>query len=272
MKDQNHINIRGGDWSRCKSVEFANERATWELSKSGRYSFFEAYQMTPHRQLIQASDDDSLRLFVNAWGPLRASLDQWSGSDPIETYRKERDKLAATVRLLASVEEKEMQRSALLGLLEFSRNDATTRTLFRGLRTHFQIPGHFPTGFDTNLQPWLETSTQKQIERATTFLVSALTVFSLPSFTVEQSRTGNRLRASLGIHNLANALEWMVWQDVFQERPFQFCGECRKLFQPDTRHEKKYCSFECAHRKTARESAKRKRDERKNNDVTQKTR
>jgi hypothetical protein len=273
MKQQKHINtILKTDWCRCKSVDFNGGMATWELSKTGQYSFFDAYRMSPHRQLLQAGDDDALREFVRAWGPLRASLEGWTGSDSVDSYRRERDRLVATVRLLTAVEEREMQRPALLNLSEFSRKDTTTQLLLQGLRSHFQILGGTPPGFDVSLQSWLETATQKQTEAATTVLVSALSVFSFPRFTVEQGRRGNTLKASLGIHNLANALEWMVWQDIFQQRPFQFCGECRRLFQSHTRHEKKYCSKECAHRKTARESAQRKRKERKDNNVPKKTR
>jgi hypothetical protein len=273
MTEQNHINTNlMTGWCRCKSVDFDGETVIWELSKTGQYTFFEAYPMAPHRQLLQAADDNALRAFVKAWGPLRGSLIKWRGSDPVETYRRERDRLVATVQLLTAVEEREMQRPALLNLLELSRKDTNAQLFLQGLRSHFQIPGGTPPGFDVNLQPWLETAPLVQIEAATTLLVSALPVLSIPSFTVEQGRRGNTLGASLGIHNLANALEWMVWQDVFQRRPFQFCGECRRLFQPNTRHEKKYCSFDCAHRKTARDSARRKREERKNNDVTQKTR
>ncbi len=278
MKEQHHINgTQGAGWYRCKRVEFAGEMATWELSRTSRYSFFEAYQMTPHRQLIQADNDPALRAFVKSWGPLRESLNAWSGNDPIEMYRRKRDHLTASVRLLASVEEPEMQRSALVGLSEISRVDSIYDSSFdiflTGLRAQFPIPGSACSGFDPNIRQWLETAEQKQIEAATVILVSEVPLsLASPSFSVERLRHGNALRASLGIHSLADALNWMVWQDVFQDHPFQFCAECRKLFQPDTRHEKKFCSPECAHRKTAREWQQRKRNKERKSNGTQKTR
>jgi len=274
MKRQSHINTtEGAGWYRCKRVEFSGETANWELSRTSRYNFSEAYQMAPHRQFIKASDDDALRAFVKAWGPLRASLDAWSGSDPIETYRRERDRFTAGVRFLASVEEPEMQRSALLGLADLSREDFGLQILLNELRRQFQIPGTLQSGFDENFRPWLESVTQKQIEAATVYLVPgfALSVL-IPGFSAERHGSGNVLKASLGIDSLLEALSWMVWQDVFQSHPIKFCAECRGLIDSTFKYEKKFCSYECAHRQTARESARRKREERKKDNGTQKTR
>jgi hypothetical protein len=107
----------------------------------------------------------------------------------------------------------------------------------------------------------VEAATAKEIETACASLVSLmpLTDYSL-KLRVDSSKKGSFVRASIGVTSLEDALHWMVWQDVFQNHPFQFCAECRKLFQPDTRHEKKFCSPECAHRKTGREWQKRKRE------------
>jgi hypothetical protein len=279
MKSQSHIKpVEGPGWYRCKRVEFSGGTATWELSQTGRYSFSEAYRMSPHRQLMQASDDDALRAFVKAWGPLRFSLDTWSGSDPIEVYRTERDKWTAGVRFLTSVEEPEMQRSALLRLAEFRRTDSEPPFQFflNMLRTPglFQIPGSLQQDrFDEDLHRWLETATQKQIEAATVFLVPRFAHSAwIPGFSVVRSGSRNVLRASLGIHSLLDALSWMVWQDVLQSHPIKFCAECRGLIDSTYKYEKKFCSYECAHRQTSRESAKRKREERKRNNGTKKTR
>ncbi len=101
MKVQHHINTgERGYWYRCSRVEFIGETVKWELGPASRYSFYEAYEKTPHSQLIEAADDVALRGFVKSWGPLRFTLDSWSGSDPIENYSdRERDKLKATVQV-----------------------------------------------------------------------------------------------------------------------------------------------------------------------------
>lgn len=132
-------------------MEFKGETAIWELDRTKRYSFSEAYQKAPHRQLLKADDDDRLRAFVRAWGPLRFSLETWSGSDPIETYRKQRDEWAASIRFLTSAEEPESQRPALLKLADFRRSesDPPFRFILNFLRMQFQIPGELRhSGFD----------------------------------------------------------------------------------------------------------------------------
>jgi hypothetical protein len=277
MKSQSNIkNREEPGWYRCKRMAFKGELAIWELDPTSRYNFSEAYRMAPHRQLLKANDDDALRVFVSAWGPLRFSLNAWSGSDPIETYRRQRDEWTAGVRFLTSVEKPEMQRSALLKLADFRRGESNPpfRVILNFLRIHFQIPGDLQqSGFDENIYRWLETATQKQIEVATVFLVPVVPISSrIPGFTLEQSGSGYVLRASLGIHSLLEALSWMVWEDVLQRHAIKFCAECRGLIDSTFKYEKRFCSYECAHRQTARESARRKREERRKTNVTQKTR
>lgn len=271
-KVQNHVNSDGPFWYRCKRVDFHDETATWELSQTGRYSLLEAYQKAPHRQLATATDDEQLRAFVKAWGPLRWSLDAWSGSDPIANFRSERDRLAAIVKVLASVAQPERQRDVLLDLVRLSARDSVFEFILKGLRTIFPILGECPPGFDPNIQPWIEGATQNDIQKATEYLVCDLPLMNLgPSFTVVKENGQSVVRASLGINTLGQALEWMVWQDVFQERRFQFCERCRRLFIPDSRHAMKFCNERCAHSEAARKYAQRKRDKEATNG-TQKTR
>jgi hypothetical protein len=274
MKVQHHINTNEGiGWYRCKSVQFGGDTATWELSRESRYSFFEAYQMIPHRQLIKASDDISLRAFVKAWGPLRLILNDWTGSDPIDLYRTERNKLLVIARLLASVERPEMQRPALFGFARVSKADLGFEMNLSALQAQFPIPLDTESGFEDGIQSWLDALTQQQIEFAATWLVSNIVPWiGFPRFTVERSKGNNTLGATPGINDLVNALHWMLWQDVAQGHPIQFCVECRGLIDFKTQHAKKFCSPECAHRKTAREWQKHKRDKERESNVTQKTR
>ena len=274
MKDQDRINTNGSFWYRCKRVSFEGDTATWELNPTGRYDFFESYQKRPHLQLIKANDDDALRVFVKAWGPLRLRLDSWNGCDPIEAYRRTRDVLTASVRLIASIQQPEMRRSALSDLVRLSKEeDEAFQTIPAMLRVKFAIPYDDLWGVDVNLQRWVEAATAKEIETACASLVSLmpLTDYSL-KLRVDSSKKGSFVRASIGVTSLEDALHWMVWQDVFQKHRFQFCEECRKLFQPDWQHTKKYCTHECAHRKTSREWQLCKRKRERESNGTQKAR
>lgn len=280
MKVQHHINTAaGGYWYRCSRVEFIGETVKWELSPASRYSFYEAYERTPHRLLIEANDDTALRNFVKAWGPLYFSIpweSEWGNSQPIENYRNERDKLQATAQVIASVEDREMQRPALMRLLETLHKTSLDGISLFSVRQILQIPGDMQSGFDQSFRDWLEGATSHQIEAATFAVVNEghLLWASLtsPRFLVERMGRRNVLRAELGLMSLFDALNWMIWQDVVQKHPWQFCAECRRVFQPETRHEKKFCSDECAHRKTAREWQQRKRKKEKSRNGTQKTR
>ena len=277
MKSQIAINTKETvGWYRCKDVRFRGGTATWELSRTSRYSFLEAYKMAPHRQLIGAKDDEALRKFVKAWGPLRYSLDVWEGSDLVETYRKERDRFATGARFLASVEDPESQRSALLALSELGRKDVDSpyQFLLRGLRLDFGIPGGTAEfSFDPALHAWLETATQKQIEDAVTHIVPGFAMGVLiPGYRTERQGSATVLKISLGISSLLEALSWMVWQDVFEGHPVKFCCECRNPINSTGKYERKFCSYECAHRKSSRDSAKRKREERKRKNGIEKTR
>jgi hypothetical protein len=274
MQIQKHINATDVEWYRCKRVSFDGETATWELGQSSKYNMLEAYQMKPHMQLINAATDEALRAFIKAWGPLRVSLDTWSGCDPIEKYRRKRDELTASVRLLASIEEPGMQRQTLQELVQLGNTDDDAFHIFLAtLRAKFRIEGEMQSGFDVNLQSWVETASAKDIEVACITLVSLL---PLEKFThelkVDTAGKSNVVRASIGVTTLEEALHWMTWQDVFHRHPFQFCVECRALFQPDWKHARKFCKPECAHRKSGREWQKRKRANERTTDGTQKAR
>lgn len=281
MKSQYHVKEQNTEtwraavdgWYRCKSVAFAGGTATWELSRTGRYAYLDAYKMAPHRQLVQATDDDSLRAFVKEWGPLRATLGDWSGSDPIEKYRKARDRVAVASRILAAVEEPDLQRKAFQAFVNSLSADEFFPAILGGLRKRYRVPSDERGGADGNHERWVEALTQNQLneviaEIAPFFAVSAIS----PRYTVERRKAGNILRASLSIHNLMEAMTWMIWQDVSQNHPMQFCVECPNLIEFKTLHAKRFCSPECAHRRAARESAQRKRDAGRKTNGTQKTR
>lgn len=269
LKVQNDVKGPSGGYSyRCSRVEFVGDTVKWELNPQSRYSFFEAYVKKPHLQFIEAKDDDALRDFVRAWGPLYFSVpweSEWGNSHPIENYHNERDKLIASVQLLASVEKRQRQRYALTQWLETQRRLASDDVSLYSIRQTLQLPGDPISGFDYGFRNWLEGATSKQIEAVILALVPQLSVLSIAPlrFFVERVGRRNVVRAELGLDSLSEALHWMVWQDFFQKRPYRFCEECGAVFGMRGGYKRKYCVGSCAHRKAARESYQRKRDERK---------
>jgi len=262
MKVQKHVNAQPGcSWYRCKLVVFEQDLVKWELSRTGRYELLKAYAQKPHRQLVEARDDNALRAFVKAWGPLNSlELKAWAGSDLISNYRRERDTLQAWVRLLAAIESPEYLYDSICNLLRlFDKGE------FIWLRSRLGI-GSLDSGFDDDVEKRLASATQSEIADVCDYLAGIFPLHAFPHFVIDRTGKDSILGASSGVTSLTTALYWMVWQDIFMESPWQFCEECHKLFQPDFHHERKFCLPECAHRKAARESARRKREgERKAN-------
>ncbi|MGA7851296.1 MAG: hypothetical protein WCA13_19525 [Terriglobales bacterium] len=240
----------------------------WELSRMGRYELLKAYAQKPHRQLVEANDDNALQAFVKAWGPLNLTyLKAWEGCDSISNYRRERDTLQAWVRFLTAIESPEYLYDSIVGLLRlFNKGD------FVWLRHRLGI-GSLESGFDDDVEKRLASATPGEIADVCSYLAGTFPLLPFPHFVIDRTaKSGPIVRASSGVTSLTTALYWMVWQDIFMESPWQFCEECHNLFQPDYRHERKFCLPECAHRKAARESARRKREEERKANGTRKTR
>ena len=270
MKLQKHINtIDEQVWYRCKQVEFTGETATWELSntKTGRYGLMAAYEKAPHRQFVQATNDDALRAFVKTWGPLRMTLDRdvWAGSDPIPVYRHQRDLFRAWVLLLTAIQKNDGLHDAVVGLL---RHDP--EPFAKQIQPRLGLPC---AGFDEAAWERLAGASKTEIVWICEYLVGSFPVTSLAhSFAIGQTRKGLTLAARPNFLGLMDALYWMVWQDIFRENPFQFCVECGKLIPSTSRRIRRFCPDGCAHRRTGREWQQRKREKEKKTDGTSKAR
>ena len=246
MEVQHYINATEMYWYQCSRVVFEDEVARWELSRSSRYGLLEAYERKPHRRLIEASDDDSLKGFVKAWGPLRFSLDAWTGSDAVESYRRERDLLRAWVLLLTAVQKRARLHEVAVGLL---RLNSAPWSIW--IRHRLGIPGSPELPLDDDALSRVSGATDGEILDICKFLVGSFPA-PTPSFAIQGKGKGMTLRPTLGTYSLMDALRWMVWQDVFTESPFQFCEECHRLIYPTTKHKRKFCPDGCAQRVAAR--------------------
>jgi hypothetical protein len=269
MKLQHRINTTvSANWYRCQKVVFDGGDAIWELSRTGKYDLIGAYERKPHRQLIEAVDDDSLRAFVRAWGPLaHIRPTAWNGRTPVVAYRHERDTLAAWTRLIAEIQDSGNVRKAVGDLL---RLDSEPYVIH--VRQLVGAMVHQGAVLDDELEGRIADASESEIQAVCSFLVGAFPISGIPAFQLHSNRNGYEVRATLGIYSLVPALYWMVWQDIFRKEPLRFCEECSHIIPQTSRHERKFCSTECARRKTVREWQRRKRAKEKTRNGSGKTR
>jgi hypothetical protein len=271
---QNHVNTHDR-WYRCGRVEFSGKRVTWELASTAGYSYRDDYEKAPHCQLIRAGDDEALRAFVKAWGPLRRSLKDWSGTDAIDTYRKVRDRLDTTARLIACVAETpEHQRDALRRFVILAQYDEVAEMLWDNVPLQLSTYRNAVRAVEKDALAGVSDWSARDVEQAVQWLVSVLE----PPVTTERfqviTRKPKSVRVAPGINNLVDALDWMLWQDVREGHPVQFCQECRELIWrlKPTKHARKYCTEACAHKSAGREFQRRKRKKEREKNGPEKTR
>lgn len=257
-------------WRRCKSASLHGETLVWELQQNS-YDVLAAYSKRPHRQLIDATDDESLLKFVKAWGPLRwDSNDCTTGNDPIEKYRIERDRLAWTARLIDSIEHPERRREVLehwQRIYDLSPEDI----IIPSSNSPLDIPGLVFDRPDGNLGPkmnvskWVKFATDAEIEKVCVHLANRLVPKFHPTFHVVRNRaTRNKkgliVQASFDADSLMPALHWMLWQEVLEKNPTTFCIECNAINPSLYRRKRKFCSELCAKRSASREWMRRERE------------
>jgi hypothetical protein len=253
MNNLDHVSEHGFmNWWRCRRVQFDDGVATWELDESGRYSFSTAYQEAPHIQLANATNDESLREFVKTWGPLRSSVDSMVGTDFIEVYQEERDLLRADVQLMASIQQPEFQRPALLEKIKYGWKRESGKVALFELRMRLQLPWKEQSTTDADLREWAEQAPANQIERACALLLSPRRKYQL-ELRVERTDEGSSVRAWPSLSCLTDALHWMTWLDVLYNRPIRICTECQTLFQPAGQRAAKSCGPQCGNRRAGRE-------------------
>jgi hypothetical protein len=171
------------------------------------------------------------------------------------------------VRLITAIQSSKNLREAALDLLRIDAEPYAVHVLHR-----LGFPPDRRPRFDDEVQKRLANASENETEDICKFLVGAFPFSSVPAFEVHRTNSSYTCSATLGIHSLMTALYWMVWQDIFMENPFQFCEECSRLIPQTTKHERKFCSTECARRKTGREWQQRKRAKEKKNNGTRKAR
>jgi hypothetical protein len=262
MKYRLHTDAEvGSAWPRCHWVNFDGSVVTWKLDAKQQYDFVSAYAEKPHLALIEADSDAALRVFMKQWGPLRAPE---SGTESLLWIRSQRNQLAAMARLLEAVGGRSEQLPALLAYLD-SVNDTNDTISVRlpFYRRDLEIPGDPDAGVDADLRNWCTSASANVVQQLCVRIIEDFPLTCVPSFRVRRIGRGIAVRASLFINNLNEAVRWMLWQDVFQGVPIQFCRECLSAIRAEDKRSRKFCGWRCAKRNADRRDKARKRAEEK---------
>jgi hypothetical protein len=234
----------------------------WELSPSGRYDLLDAYQDRAHLQFIGADDDGKLLAFVRKWGPVVLWLRTVHGQQPVEEVIQFRQELEAWTRLFAALDKPAYPRDFNLRKYVIELFRLIPDVLATPIRDKLRMPS---TASSEEIETRLVSASKAEFENVCEIVVGSFPGALLAnSLVIERSRTGTQLRASAKFVGLRDALNWMVYQDIYLRKPFAFCLECRRLIMPTSGHVRRFCRADdrpCARRWTDRNSKKEKRAE-----------
>ena len=271
MEVQHHINTQL--WPRGENVSFQDRdgkrylQCTLALDRS--YELAAAYTYAPHTAFMNLKSDKELAQFVHAWGPLR--LPDAERARAFSTMRLDwcwafQRRFTAFGRLLESFGRAEEERTRLREYLAMSEEESKVRELGPASQTvlvatwletdslahQLAAKAH---GTDILIQvigPWLEKANTESVRGVAAYLIEHVSYAPPAYIKAEWKGRRSRITATLGLENLEDALEWMIWNSYWLKDPLMFCRECHKAFRPETSHRRKFDTPECAHRATAR--------------------
>ena len=257
MKLQHHINaVRGQLWPRPSRVTLHDGSLRCAFEPAKYYDLQDSYCLSPHAQFLNAWTDLDMCAFVRAWGPLSLRLDQPGArvvSHALPGYHASRRWLAALLGLMNAIEDTTMERERLQEYVAAAEerqrcSDINPReepsSLFF-IRTTFSI--------QEPVAEWAAQAKMTEIRAAIVFIVETSSLSPLSTLRVLQQGKKSVVRARLSFFTLEDALQWMVWYDVYRRDPLYCCQECRTFFKSESKHERKFCNnSQCAKRVAAR--------------------
>ena len=258
MQLQHHVNAPNpGNWARTKGVALYNGWIVCVLDHDRVYSFADAYRYAPHVKFLNLKTDLDLARFVRTYGPLYPP-----GSDELRVRQEETKLWWSFQRRL----------KARVNLLEAFRRSKTDPDRLRGaLLEHLRVnldewkdhPGLSHWGFicgqlSVTQEPeeWVSQAGLPLIRDAASYCIRRSFSFRVALQATWKDRRPELLAAPEALI-LLEALEWMVCEDEVRRHPLLFCQECGTAFRPPTRHARKFCSYDCAHRVAARKWRRR---------------
>jgi hypothetical protein len=261
-----------GKWLRCSEARIESETLYYTLDFEKEYDIVKSYPRDPHVEFLRAESNGALVSFVRRWGPFyipnEASATAASWAHPVALYRKPQRSLGVLVNLLNAARRKENERQAVTDQLTVELEDWDVQgepIMVLALRHYGHIEGDI---FD-----WLKNANTRQIRWALDLCIASVSFADgWPAFVCHRQAGKTEIEAKWTMTSLEDALKWMVWYDEFNRHPIVCCRECRKVFRPDTAHERLYCSYECAHRVAARNWQRKTRRTSRRENVTRKAR
>jgi len=246
-------------WPRCKAVRLDETDVVCVLDDS-LYSLTEAYRYAPHVRFLGVETPLDLLRFVHTYGPLNGPLKGPESRIPAERYWLFQRKLKAFVKLMDTFKRSKGARDDLRdALLNFLQEDHREQELLSlpyspQLTKAKLISDQFSLPEEPEI--WVFHRDADVIREASAYCIrNGLWVHSGLNAIWRGRRP--EIIATFELGSLYVALEWMIWQDVFRQKPLLVCQECGTVVRPKTAHERKYCSHECGHRVAARKWRRR---------------
>ncbi len=197
--------------------------------------------------------------FVKAWGPLYLRLDQPCAgvvTHALPEYHATRRRLAAILGLINGIGEAAVERERLQEYL------TAVGEIYRRSNTYdpgIDSVGHFVVrsvvGAQGPITEWAKQAKVTEIRSAIKAVLHTSVLAPASFLKVVVRGKKSIVTTQWALPTLETALSWMVWYDVYRNDPLYCCGECRKFFKSESRHERKFCddpNTKCAKRASGR--------------------
>ena len=277
MQARHHID---SCWYPGTNVLVSKSEISCSIDQGNPYDLVQAFEDAPHVELMNLSCDQDWKAFVTRWGPLGISgielrrgrskmrLDWcWAFQRRITAFSKllgsfgKTEERARLQQFLATASEEAKHRdlgihNATLNFHAFLTTDAFARQLAEQV-------GEEGSGLESLQCSWLEQADARAVHDAIGYLIQTTSFVSAPSLYVRTVGKRRVVMARLGLDNLEDSLEWMIWNGYWMKKPQLFCQECQRAFRPESAHPRKYCCNECAHRATDRAWRRKQRAKRR---------
>jgi len=250
---------------RCSWVELEGDYLVYVLDTERKYDPLDTRPQL-HLRFLSLKTDEELVGFTRAWGPLMPT-DVWrrgnefGGKTHRSWYWTFQAALKAELELVQSFrsDDEEKLKAALLKHIAAEDGYLSTITSRTNSRTARELSRVFALNPDRNPQEWVPIAKMSRLREVAAWSIGEFFL------TFALSATWRRGKPEIAwepyIVTLEDAIRWHFWSSLTGQRPLTMCEECQTVFQPDSAHPRKFCSYLCAHRVAMRMWRKKKPQE-----------